>query len=219
MLGTYLFVLLAGTGLYGATLSLEHNTQPIPSVVSGTPLFQKEEYPAILLGGDIMLSRSVGAMTKKHGVEYITESYFPFGEVSDWGFVLLNLESPFSYNDRDKHERTFYFASHPRNVAVLSWLTEGRMPIISLANNHIFNASYNGLEQTITSLDEAGITYVGLTKNQKNDFVSLERAGRLYCFGGYTYDGRSYHNKKTGDTWYVHTLDDTHIDLENMNAM
>lgn len=165
-----------------------------------------------------MLSRSVGAMTKKHGTEYITSGYFPFGETTDWGFVLVNLESPFSYHDRDTHERTFSFASHPRNVAVLSWLGKDRMPIVSLANNHIFNAGYEGFRQTIASLEEAGITHIGLSREERVPFVALRRANRLYCFGAYTYDGREYYDARTKTRWWVNSLDDAQTDVRAMQS-
>ena len=90
-------------------------------------LHQSEKYPDILITGDVMLSRSVGAMTKKYGVNYITDGYNPFAKNRNNAFVLLNLESPFSDNDRDKHERTFYFASNPRNMEVLKWLVNERI--------------------------------------------------------------------------------------------
>lgn len=87
-----------------------------------------------------MLSRSVGAMTKKYGTKHIIDGYNPFHDAEKNSIIFLNLESPFSENDRDTHERTFLFASNPRNVEVLSWLTANKVGIISLANNHIANA-------------------------------------------------------------------------------
>lgn len=82
--------------------------------------------PDIVAIGDIMVSRSVGAMTKKYGTAYVTNGYNPLSDAENESFVLANLESPFSYNDRDSHEPTFYFASHPRNIEVLKWLMEGK---------------------------------------------------------------------------------------------
>ena len=87
-----------------------------------------------------MLSRSVGAMTKKYGTNYITSGYNPFEDAQNGDFILFNLESPFSYKDRDVHKEGFLFASHPRNIEIIKWLTNNKNGIISLANNHIFNA-------------------------------------------------------------------------------
>lgn len=111
-----------------------------------------------------MLSRSVGAMTKSRGTNYITKDYNPFSQAKDGSFAILNLESPFSHNDRDTHEPSFYFASNIRNIEVLKKLTEGKIPVISLANNHMFNAGYEGFETTIKLLDEAKIYHTGLSK-------------------------------------------------------
>jgi len=155
-------------------------------------------------------------MLKKNGNEYITEGYHPFGSVAPHSFLLFNLESPFSWADRDVHERTFYFAANPNNVGVLEWLTQDQMPIVTLANNHIFNAGYDGFAQTIATLEEAGISYVGLSGDVRREFVALSRSGRLYCFGGYSYDGRTYYDTKTKTSWYVNSLDDARSDIELM---
>lgn len=132
-------------------------------------------------------------------------------------FLIFNLESPFSKNDRDTHEPSFYFASNTKNIDVLSWLTKDKLAIISLANNHIYNAGFEGFQTTIDTLDHAGISHIGLSKNTRKPFVSLYRAGKLYCFGAYTYDGRSYSDKKTGNIWFVNSLDDAKNDIFAMN--
>lgn len=106
-----------------------------------------------------MLSRSVGAMTKTHGTEYITQNFHPFARAKKNDFLFLNLESPFSKYDRDIHRPSFTFASNVRNIKILSWLTDPGIGIISLANNHILNAGFEGLETTTTLLDEAKILY------------------------------------------------------------
>lgn len=110
-----------------------------------------------------MLSRSVGAMTKKHGTAYITDAYNPFEQAKNNDFILMNLESPFSIHDRDTHERSFYFASNPKNIEIIKWLTKEKNGIISLANNHIFNANFEGFRTTIKTLDEAKILHTGLS--------------------------------------------------------
>lgn len=115
--------------------------------------------PDIVFAGDIMLSRSVGAMTKKYGTDYILSDFHPFKNEKN-SLIFVNLESPFSTRDRDTHERTFYFASNTQNVAVLNELFKNNFGIVSLANNHIFNASFEGFDTTMKLLDEAKITYI-----------------------------------------------------------
>lgn len=115
--------------------------------------------PDIVFAGDIMLSRSVGAMTKKYGTDYVLSDFHPFKNEKN-SLIFVNLESPFSERDRDTHEPSFYFASNPRNIVILENLFENNFAIVSLANNHIFNAGFDGFETTMKLLDEAKITHV-----------------------------------------------------------
>lgn len=172
--------------------------------------------PNIYAGGDVMLSRSVGAKLKKDGLGWITDGYHPFENARKGSFVLLNLESPFSLPDKDEDKPTFLFGSNPANVEVLKWLGKDQMLIVSLANNHVLNAGYGGLTLTLRTLEDAGISAIGLGKNERHTFLQIRRAERLYCFGGYSYDGRSYYDKKTKTTWYVNALSDSKKDIQKM---
>lgn len=176
-----------------------------------------ETPPNIVAIGDVMLSRSVGAQTKKYGTSAITDFYNPFSVAREWDFALLNLESPFSEKDRDTNEASFYFASNPKNIKIISWLADGKNGIVSLANNHIYNAGFDGFRTTISSLDDAGIAHIGLSKNERIPFISLRRANRLYCFGAYSYDGRAYFDKKTKENWFVNSLANAKKDIFAMN--
>lgn len=126
---SYFFTFLS---IFQVIMPVIQNSENLDKIIPKNP-------PSLVFTGDIMLSRSVGAMTKKYGVEYITKGYNPFYEVHK-SLIFANLESPFSYNDRDTHEPSFYFASNPKNIAILEWLRGKNHLIISLANNHIFNA-------------------------------------------------------------------------------
>lgn len=173
-------------------------------------------YPTIHVIGDVMLSRSVGAMTKTHGTEYITQNFHPFARAKKNDFLFLNLESPFSKYDRDIHRPSFTFASNVRNIKILSWLTDPGIGIISLANNHILNAGFEGLETTITLLDEAKILYTWISKWERVKFLEIEKNSKKFCFWAYTYDGQKYFNKKTGETWWVNSLEDAKKDIFEM---
>lgn len=179
--------------------------------------FTNKNYPNIIIAGDVMLSRSVGAMTKTRGTEYITNSYNPFANENNNAFVVFNLESPFSLNDRDKSEPTFYFASNPRNIAIIQWLIQNKTGVISLANNHIFNAGFEGFRTTLKIFEENKIASIGLSKNKRQEFIIIEKEKRKYCFGGYSYDGRKYYDPKTQETWWVNSLEDAKNDIFLMN--
>lgn len=107
-----------------------------------------------------MLSRGVGYMIKKKGIEYIFDGYNPLSHAPRNSWVLLNLESPFTIPDKDTAERTFSFGANVNNVAILQWLADERPLIVSLANNHIMNGGIPGFHTTIETLDRAGIAHV-----------------------------------------------------------
>lgn len=182
------------------------------------PSENPDSKPDIVAMGDIMISRSVGAMTKKYGTNYITNSYNPISDVRNGSFVIANLESPFSHNDRDSHEHSFYFASNPQNISILNWLMQNQIPIISLANNHIFNAGFDGFRTTIQLLDENNILHTGLSLGEnRGKFLEIIQNNHKYCFGAYSYDGQKYFDKKTNETWWVNSLSDAEIDILEMN--
>lgn len=128
----------------------------------------------------------------------------------------MNLESPFSYNDRDTHEPSFYFASNIRNIEVLKNLTRDKIAVISLANNHIFNASYEGFETTLKLLDEAKIHHTWLSKWERQKFLEIFHNDEKYCFGAYSYDGREYFDKKNNQKYFVNSLTDAEKDIFEM---
>ncbi|PID84470.1 hypothetical protein CSB09_00925 [Candidatus Gracilibacteria bacterium] len=172
--------------------------------------------PSVYLGGDVMLSRGVGAQFKKHGFDSLTGSYHPFKSATKKDITLLNLESPFSLPDKDRDEATFIFGANPRSIKVLDWLRGESTMIVSLANNHSMNRGFAGLRQTLKTLESASIRQIGLGKGERQKFISLERSGEKYCFGAYSYDGRSYWDKASQIMWYMNKLSQSRADLESM---
>ncbi len=54
--------------------------------------------------------------------------------------------------------------------------------VVSLANNHIMNRGFVGLEKTIETLEKNKIYYTGVSKKIRKKFISLEKSGKKYCF-------------------------------------
>ena len=74
---------------------------------------------------------------------------------------LVNLEGPapdaFSY-----HQGTLLFTMDP---ALLVGIAHAGIDVVSLANNHIYNAGAKGVADTIRNLDAAGISHMGAGAN------------------------------------------------------
>jgi poly-gamma-glutamate capsule biosynthesis protein CapA/YwtB (metallophosphatase superfamily) len=112
----------------------------------------------LLFVGDVMLGRLVNASLKEKSPAYPwgdTLSLFHHADVrlcnlecaiSDWG-------TPWSATPK-----AFYFRSDAKNIRTLS---VAHIDAVSLANNHSLDFDYEGLFQTMSNLDAAGIRYAG----------------------------------------------------------
>lgn len=110
----------------------------------------------ILLGGDVMLGRTV--MTTS--LDKDTPNY-PFlgisGVTQSADLFFVNLENPI-IESCPRHFEGFTFCADPRMV---DGLVYSGVDIVTLANNHSSNYGEEGLAQTKDYLTEAGIGYVG----------------------------------------------------------
>lgn len=123
-----------------------------------TPTVQIEE-TKLLLGGDVMLGRSVRNATKAAGnANYPFEKTAEFLGVYDLAFV--NLENPI-VTDCPFHDGGFKFCS---DFDSISSLKHGQIDIVNIANNHTYNYGSSGFAQTKKFLEESGILYTGDSK-------------------------------------------------------
>lgn len=118
-------------------------------------LFSQPEKVKLILGGDVMLGRSV--LTKADRLDNYT---YPLAKIlpylSGADMVFVNLESPFL----DNCPRTnggMLFCSDPKMVNAIN---TGNM-VVNLANNHILNFKKGGLDKTKTILEENNIGWTG----------------------------------------------------------
>lgn len=75
---------------------------------------------------------------------------------------MLNNEFPFSKRGTPTEGKTFTFRADPANVELYELLG---VDIVSLANNHAYDHGEEALLDTFTTLEEAGIPYVGAGRN------------------------------------------------------
>jgi len=83
---------------------------------------------------------------------------YPFEKISSFmkskDLVLVNLETPLTVYPRVRG----FFASDPRYARAMM---DAGISMVSLANNHIFDADEIGFLQTLDHLEDAGLFYVG----------------------------------------------------------
>ena len=115
------------------------------------------------------------------------------GPAYPWGDVLgeleraapdariVNLETAVT-RSRDWEAKGINYRMHPENLGVL---TAARIDVCALANNHLLDWGEAGLIETLTSLDEAGLSRAGagldIEEARAPAVVPLER-GRVLVF-------------------------------------
>lgn len=89
-------------------------------------------------------------------------------------FDIFMVNNEFTYSDRGTptENKMYTFRAKPERIAVLEELGTD---IVLLANNHVFDYGAEAFEDTLFTLEEAGISYVGAGRN-------LEEACRPHYF-------------------------------------
>lgn len=98
--------------------------------------------------------------------------------LSEYDYVVGNLESPFSLKKNTWGAKSVYLCSAPENIEVLKML---HVNAVTLANNHMYDYGKEGFELTQLLLDKAGIAWFGV--NGKEHL--LEKDGNKLAFTGY----------------------------------
>ncbi|MBD3311213.1 MAG: AmmeMemoRadiSam system protein B [Candidatus Magasanikbacteria bacterium] len=141
------------------------------------PYFSKGEKDennkvAILHVGDIMLDRDVKLFIDQYGYDYILENIAGYNRKFFQGLDLVagNLEGSFAdYRRHTSKEIAFRFDPN-----LIPFLKKYNFNIFNLANNHILDMGFGGLEETIENLESADIDFYG-AKLVGNDFSYIEK--------------------------------------------
>src|SRR5213595_2346832 len=112
-------------------------------------------------------------------------------ELEDSGVDLriVNLETAITSADTHWPDKAIHYRMHPQNIDCLSAV---RISGCALANNHILDWGYEGLSETLQTLDSAGIAHAGAGKNAGEAampaVLDLTGKGRalLFSFGSTT---------------------------------
>lgn len=139
-----------------STLSVTPTMIPTPSPTPA-PI-------SIIFTGDAMFDRHIRTNARRNGYEIVLSDLSDFFNQSD--LVVTNLEGPITnYPSRSEGSipgstDNYYFTFDPQIVPVLK---KNNINLVNLGNNHILNFGQDGLEQTLSFLDEANINYFGNT--------------------------------------------------------
>lgn len=96
---------------------------------------------------------------------------------------IINLETSITSCPDAWPAKAVHYRMHPRNVGCL---TAARLDCCCLANNHVLDWGYGGLEETIRTLDAAGIAHAGagrdLAAAASPAVIDLAGKGRVLVF-------------------------------------
>jgi poly-gamma-glutamate synthesis protein (capsule biosynthesis protein) len=116
----------------------------------------------VTAGGDVTLGSTDSQRRSNGGFDSVIEQYgydWPFSGVIDYlssdDLTLVNLEGPLT-GSNDKQSKLFNFKGPAEYADILSF---GSVEAVNLANNHSLDYGQSGLDDTMETLDAAGIAY------------------------------------------------------------
>ena len=149
------------------------------------PPVQNASDPTVTLmfGGDVTLT---DAYTDLVGSDRQV-AFSAMDEARQVDVAMVNLEAPFTTSTTPLPDKQFNFKVDPADVEVLK---NGGIDIVTLANNHAMDYAATGLEDTIKTLDQAGIHHVGAGRTIEEARLPeiLDVKGQRIAYFGY-YDG------------------------------
>lgn len=156
--------------VYSRKISKVSKISKLPKELSRKSI---ESCVSIGFAGDAMLGRMVNETLKTKSSEYI------WGNIRDIllnnDFNIVNLETTLT-NSEEIVPKVFNFKSDPNNIQVLK---NANISVVNVANNHIKDFNIKGMLETLFTLNNAGIEYVGAgrTVGQARNPVILEKNG------------------------------------------
>lgn len=133
----------------------------------------------MMFGGDVTLGYAFGDLI---GDDY-EWAFDAMPEYREADVAMVNLEGTLTHAE-EEYSKTFNFKADPKDVAVL---THGGVDLVNLANNHAMDYLDAGLQETIATLEAAGIHSVGagmdVTEARRPEI--LEVKGQRIAYLGY----------------------------------
>lgn len=129
---------------------------------------QEDDATTLVFTGDACFAYTFEGNYLAGGIENVVSKDL-LTELQDADILMMNEEFPFSTRGTQAPDKQYTFRVDPKYVSAF---TEMGVDIVSLANNHALDYGTEALEDSFTTLDDAGILYAGAGD-------TLERASQL----------------------------------------
>lgn len=178
-------------------------TQPEPESVETIPV-EPEPTPesknpydfTICFAGDVNLDDERELMqfldTRENGLaDCISEELLT--HMNEVDIMCLNNEFTYSLRGEKTAGKLYHFRANPKRVELLQ---EMGVDIVKLANNHVYDYGREAMEDTMDTLSDAGIAYIGAGHNLEEAMkpVYVELDGKTVAFVAAS---RAEKNRKT----------------------
>lgn len=130
-----------------------------------------------------LAERIHGPIPREVAWDYIWGDALPELEQAAPDVRIINLETSITRSDDFWPGKGINYRMHPRNIGCLM---AARIDCCALANNHVLDWGYDGLAETLQTLDQAGIAHCGagpdLARASAPAVIEIPEKGRVLVF-------------------------------------
>jgi poly-gamma-glutamate synthesis protein (capsule biosynthesis protein) len=105
-----------------------------------------------------LAEKAHGSIPRPLSFNYIWGDALQELEQAEVDFRIVNLETAITSTETPWPGKAIHYRMHPQNVGCIS---AGHISACALANNHVLDWGYDGLSETLQTLDAAGIAHSG----------------------------------------------------------
>src|SRR5262249_10385259 len=134
----------------------------------------------------LLAEKANGPIPRPLSVDHIWGDALRELEAARVDLRIVNLETSITSAETPWPEKGIHYRMHPQNIGCL---TSANIDACALANNHVMDWRYDGLSETLKTLDEAGIAHTGAGNDAEEAMqpavLSVANKGRalLFSFG------------------------------------
>ena len=153
-----MFLFVTGCDFKDKELNKENNNA---NVLEKEVVEIEQRSVVLRFGGDVMMTSYFKNYIDSNGVDYMWEDVSDLIKTADYS--VFNLETSVSLRGSDTKPKGYGFRSEP---FTLEGLKNAGIDMVTIANNHVMDYGRDAFSDTLNSLDEYEIEYIGAGKNK-----------------------------------------------------